>query len=234
MASMSCPRDPLVGFEWAKLHETYMKMCKGFDKDSWCLVGFLPQPNSDLELYYELIERFVKESNSPEGLQVDTYIGMLYWKHYSGRRGRAERLCFRVQDPQAHVASALADLSKVLPRSLDRNPTIIGRLVEDLGEYRLPGMTDSSALPTRTTFLHFWYPHTVPIFDSQALKSLGIEEKKASSRIESLRQYLNCVWELSTRYAGTLPAEPRETQVRLIEMALWVERGSKACRDQDN
>jgi hypothetical protein len=98
-------------------------------------------------------------------------------------------------------------------------------LVKRLGEYKVVGMKTASALPVRTTFLHYLFPAVVPIFDTMVLKAVGVDEPNANQRADVLREYLPFAWELTDQHAAHVPGHSRETSVRLIDMALWVVRG---------
>jgi hypothetical protein len=85
-------------------------------------------------------------------------------------------------------------------------------------------MAGTCAIPVRTTFLHFIYPDLIPIFDSQVLAAVGINEKDANHSYEFLRDYLPHAWSLAEKYNSHLVAFTQESPIRLIDMALWVTR----------
>ena len=76
-------------------------------------------------------------------------------------------------------------------------------------------------------FLHFFNPSVVPIFDRMVLQAVGLWSPGANTRLAVLEAYLPIAWQLADEYA-TRPREFVETPVRLIDMALWVGRGSAA------
>jgi hypothetical protein len=96
--------------------------------------------------------------------------------------------------------------------------------IERLSDFELPGMRSDCALPVRTTFLHFIYPSTVPIFDKQVLLAVGVTRKGANKSYAVLREYLPFAWELADRYLTESRVCNREEPLRRIDMALWVIR----------
>jgi hypothetical protein len=225
MSETEALTDPLVGFPWTELFSLYDDACRGFDATAGHLEDLPEKQCCDRRLYYVLLDRFRVELSESSGLRTETYRAMLYWKHYSSGRRRAELLCDRVVKDQDSVGVALQHLSNKLRRPVERIPSVICELVESLGKYKLPGMAASSSLPTRTTFLHFAYPSVVPIFDSQALKSFDILQDCSNLRSDLLSRYIDSVYQLSDKHALLHPKDARESHIRITEMALWVLRG---------
>jgi len=152
---------------------------------------------------------------------------MLYWKLYS-QPAAVANVCKRLVGGQASrtiMSGELARISKTLPPRLSKNPDEIIRLLRAVTGL-LTGMASSCAIPVRTTLLHFLYPEIVPIFDKQALKAVGIHNKDANHSYDILRQYLPHAWLLAERYDMHFATFPKETPVRLIDIALWVNRGT--------
>src|SRR5690242_8557782 len=75
--------DPLVQFDWTNLYAKYDRLCSRFNPSVPFLERLTPHPESDRSLYYHLVERFSRELTSANGLSVETYEAMLYWKLYS-------------------------------------------------------------------------------------------------------------------------------------------------------
>jgi hypothetical protein len=82
------------------------------------------------------------------------------------------------------------------------------------------------ALPVRTTFLHFLYPTVVPIFDQMVLKAVGAWDTNANHKTSVLKEYLPFAWKLAEKYEQQFSIFPKEGPIRLIDMALWVNRGN--------
>ena len=89
----------------------------------------------------------------------------------------------------------------------------------------LYGLSNSCALPARSTFLHFLYPSTVPIFDKQVLRAVGVAEKGANRRSHVMFDYIQFAWDISE--SPYIPRDWQETPIRLVDMALWVIRDKK-------
>lgn len=73
----------------------------------------------------------------------------------------------------------------------------------------------------------------VPILDKMVLKAVGIDAPNANQDINILRRYLPNAWGLSDKYAIHLCDVPNITAIRLIDMALWVDRNSKSILSSD-
>lgn len=206
-------KDPLAGFDWLSLYSRYDGKCGGFHSNSRHLRGIHPAPTSDRLLYYELLGQAAPDKRAQ--LTPDWHEALVYWKLYS-------------QNPSGSIswlkdvpAGVLRQLLLQLPNSIPRDVSEIIRLVELVGIYRLAGMT--SGIPVRTAFLHFLYPDVVPIFDKMVLKAVGAWFEGANQSMDVLRQYIPHAWTLAEQHAQSLAFA--ETPVRLIDMALWVERG---------
>jgi hypothetical protein len=204
--------DPLSDFNWETLYTIYDHKCYNFHPDSPHLRGIKPAPTSDRALYYALLTH-AQEGRSR--ITVDWYEAMVYWKLYSQNRSGV------ISWLRGVSSDGLSQLIKQLPPALPRQAAEIIRLVELIGTYRLPGT--ASGLPVRTAFLHFLYPDTMPIFDQMVLKAVGVSEKNANQRIEVLTQYIPHAWGMADRHAKHTGLH--ESPIRLVDMALWVERG---------
>src|SRR6266404_1988907 len=75
--------DPLQQFSWPDLHDKYDGLCKRFNPLVPYLDCLYPRPSSDRFLYHALRQRFALELNSPDGIGLQTFQAMLYWKLYS-------------------------------------------------------------------------------------------------------------------------------------------------------
>ncbi len=221
--------DPLTEFEWSSLYDKYDEACKRFDCSSLHLSRFGPnRPVTDRLLYYRLIECYSLPSRSTDPDPAGTFEALLYWKYYS--QGTASynisKLGKSNTDQRRSVEGRLKGLLTQLPRSIDKDVHAVEELVRSLTDYDLPCM-GSCAIPTRTTLLHFLFPSVVPIFDKQVLKAVGVAEHNANRSYTKLRQYLPHAWQLDARYSSASGISHKEQSLRRIDMALWVNRGSK-------
>jgi hypothetical protein len=217
-------KDPLHGFDWSRLYERYDALCARFRPSAFHLKAFPMRPQSDRDLYRQLVHSVHGSSTGKPELSIDGYEALLYWKLYSQPAAVANlRL-----SPDARFAEAesLARLVSDLPADLQRDETQVVSLVKHLGVYRLAGIKTETALPLRTTLLHFFFPDVVPIFDKMVLRAVGVPEPGANQRIDVLSRYLPFAWMLADRHAARYARQQRETSIRLIDMALWVVRGS--------
>ena len=88
------------------------------------------------------------------------------------------------------------------------------------------GSATECRLPVRSTFLHFLYPASVPIFDKMVLQAVGIHESGANQDISVFERYLPFAWELEDRYSAASEVCSVEQPLRRIDMALWIIRNS--------
>ena len=223
-------RNPLSRFSWATLYREYDAKCRGYDMTSHCLDHFAPsQPTSDRNLYYRLVERYALAERTTDRDAIATYQALLYWKLYSSA-GRKGTNILKWLAPEAgkrnSIAAALFRALSELPPTVDRNADLIIRMIRELPEIPGMGAANDCRLPVRTTFLHFLYPSVVPVFDKMVLSAVGIEEKDANRSYGILRKYLPFAWELADLYAAPSALCERETPLRRVDMALWVNRGS--------
>ena len=222
--------DPLAGFHWPTLAEQYDARCRGFDRRSAHLAVFgVDRPASDRALYHLLAQHY-----APACLRVQADLGglfeaLLYWKYYS--QGTADRniALFGAPDTDTREqsVSGLRRLLTALPTTIERSTNAVVGLVRDLSSYDVPCL-GPTALPTKTTLLHFAYPHVVPIFDKQVLKAVG-EPGKGNHSFPVLRRYLPFAWELSDRYGPQAAFGRGESALRAVDMALWVLRDPVAA-----
>ncbi|HXX14136.1 MAG TPA: hypothetical protein VEJ47_04475 [Candidatus Eremiobacteraceae bacterium] len=99
--------------------------------------------------------------------------------------------------------------------------------IQLLGRYGIWGMKSSAALAVKTTFLHFVAPTINPIFDKQVLLAVGVKERNANQKIELLQPYASQAKMLAEKYSQDLKLFSCESPIRLIDMALWVIRGTR-------
>jgi hypothetical protein len=104
-------------------------------------------------------------------------------------------------------------------------------LLRDHPKFKLRGMQDPTALPVRTTFLHFTSPNAIPIFDKQVLLAVGVSDKYANQKLDYLRLYFPHVFALTERYAQSFSPTDEESPLRLVDMALWVTKNSPEGRN---
>ena len=216
-------RDPLEGFDWATLYERYDAKCTRFRPDSEWLQAVRPHVSSDRALYCYLNGQLSSAVGLGWRMTVGNYMAMLYWKLYSQPAALANLGSWLAPDQRVRESPILTRLVAALPASLERNVELIQELVRTVGRFGVFGM--KSGLPVRTTFLHFLYPNIVPIFDQMVLKAVGAWHKGANQKLDALREYIPFAWQLADQHTRQLTGFP-ETPVRLVDMALWVVRGT--------
>jgi len=219
--------DPLKGFRWETLFKQYDKLCKGFTRDAPYLRGQLSLADSDLMLYDLLTQAVHKERSNSGSISMDTYEGILYWKLYS-QPAAVKTVCSRLDQERGlrrRTEAGLRCVDDLLPNQLDKDVTSIIGLVKGLNKCRLFGMASATALPARTTLLHFLFPLQVPIFDKMVLQAVGVNEKNANKSLERLKEYIPFAWDLAQRYSASLARWQNISPLRIIDMALWVVRG---------
>jgi hypothetical protein len=113
-----------------------------------------------------------------------------------------------------------------LPTAITRKIEDVVKLVQLVGRYQLPGMKSTTALPVRTTFLHLLYPTVVPIFDQMVLKAVNAWRAGANQDINVMCQYIPHAWALADGHTQHLDFE--ESPIRLVDMALWINRNQAA------
>jgi hypothetical protein len=214
--------DPLGNFDWASLYSAYDARCRGFRPESPHLRIFgSDRPDSDRALYYGLINKFDGNHKDLAADAVGAYEALLYWKLYSQPAARSN-----IERWRHHVLEPLHELVAGLPVSIERHPSKIVDLVNQIGESRVYGMMSPTALAVRTTFLHFLFPSVVPMLDRMVLEAVGVFDKKAGKKSSTLQTYLPFAWGLADRYRRQIVRFKNETPLRVIDMALWVTRGS--------
>lgn len=223
-------KNPIEIFEWESLYAKYDETCKRFDSYSPSLHAIEPKPKNDRELYYALVDKVEVELSSKGFLSLGTYEGILYWKLYS-QPAAVKRVCSRIRQDttvQKGIEIGLINLDVPNASSLQRDLIVMRRLYESIANSskQMYGIKNSTAIPARSTLLHFLYPNIVPIFDKQVLLAIGVTEKNANSKYEFLFDYISFAWKLASD-STIIPQQGwRETPLRLLDMALWVIRGN--------
>ncbi len=226
-------KDPLTSFDWSSLHHRYDDKCRGFDRASTYLDAFkTDRPESDRSLYYKLINAFSEERRSITTTTnpIEIYEALLYWKLYS-QPAAISNTVLKLREDSAlrkETERSLPLLFQALPAKLEKNAASVLNIIKELDDFKIHGMKSSTALPVRTTLLHFLYPSVVPIFDKMVLQAVGVWDKHANQSPTFLREYLSFAWVLADRYTQNLSGFERETSIRIIDMALWVGRGTES------
>ncbi len=216
--------DPLSKFDWSSLYDEYDALCRGFKPSAPYLASISPSSVSDRELYWVLMKRFAGELKSADGVSFETYLGMLYWKLYSRGAAVANTCKFLIENARAreNATIGLRKLSSHLREVSTKEPQEITELLQDHGKYCFRGMEYKTALPVRTTFLHFARPAEVSIFDNKVLHAVGVVEKYANEKFRYLQAYLPHARRLATKHAQSFSNLYPEGPLRLIDMALWI------------
>lgn len=223
-------KNPIKNFEWGSLYVKYDETCKRFDSYSPSLHAIEPKPKNDRELYYALVDKVEDELLSKGFLSLGTYEAILYWKLYS-QPAAVKTVCSRIRQDtavQKSIEKSLMNLDVPNASSLQRDLTLMRRLYKSIGNSckQMHGISSSTAIPARSTLLHFLYPNVVPIFDKQVLLAVGVTEKNANAKYEFLFDYIPFAWKLASD-STIIPQQGwRETPLRLLDMALWVIRGN--------
>ena len=223
--------DPLKDFEWHTLPESYDDRARRYNPNIEYLDCFNPRPQSERECYLSLCDQVARDLKTDDGISVATYTAIMYWKLYS-QRAAIHNICRRIRNDEARSEQLRPILNLFSDEFRDRDPPkepdAIIDLIHLIDAFAPFGMAATTALPARTTFLHFVYPSVVPIFDKQVLLAVGIDHKDANKDIEVLRQYIPFAWHLTHKHHNTFAEYGYpETPLRLIDMALWVTRSNR-------
>jgi hypothetical protein len=218
--------DPLLQFDWSRLYKDYDALTVRFNPAVGFLSSISPAPKTDRALYYELRKRFRFELDSQSGITVTTYEAMLYWKLYS-QPAAVANACKPLSDNSALREATSTRLKAFSDSGPEAKVHSILEQVKRIGNHQIWGMKSSTALPVRTTFLHFVSPSTNPIFDKQVLMAVGVTEKYANQKSELLQSYVDHAIVLAAKYSDQLKPFSDESPIRLIDMALWVTRGGR-------
>ena len=219
--------DPLGGFHWQSLYKRYDALCSRFNPRSGHLATVHPTPAKDRLLYYHLVRAASADvSGRRPALDLEWYEALLYWKLYSQPyvRNISEWLP-KDKASRLRNAAQFKNLLAKMPRTIPRQFSAVASLLQIIDRYPLDGMKTETALPVRSTFLHFLYPTVVPIFDKMVLQAVGVTRKGSNQRVSVFRKYLRHASTLAGQHAGQLTGF-KETPVRLTDMALWIIRNS--------
>lgn len=225
-------KNPIAhNFDWSSLYFKYDATCKRFDPYSPSLYAFQPKPVNDRELYYFLIEKVAKTGR----IDLGTYEGIMYWKLYS-QPAAVANVCYKIRKNaliQENITNSLVKLNKELPNTLTKEINAVKDIffIVQQNAQGLYGLSNSCALPVRSTLLHFLYPDAIPIFDKQVLLAVGVNEKDANRKYQYLYEYIQHAWNISG--SSIIPHNWKESPLRLIDMALWVLRGRKEPAEVD-
>ncbi len=229
--------DPLSKFDWRTLYERYDELCTRYRRDSRCLERFgsgSERPKSDRELYYRLIDLYAPAERASDCDVVGTYIALLYWKLYSTLGEGTDNTILERWRLKPNGEKRDTSKSAILELFKDRAPLSrdSAAMAKRLAELpQIPGMgakDKGCPTPVRSTFLHFLYPSVAPIFDKVVLEAVRESSPaEAVCNIDKFQEYTQHVWKLADGYEKKIaPFRYEESPVRLIEMALWITRGS--------
>lgn len=224
-------RDPLEAFNWSSLYSDYDAQCRRYDSTTPCLDRFgTNRPKTDRDLYYQLVQCYSPSARTAEPDLIGTYQSLLYWKLYStgGTDGKNIMTWLAPGSEGRRLAeSQLPGLLSRLPATVPRDAKQIVEMVRELPSISGMGNTRECRLPVRTTFLHFLYPSTVPIFDKMVLQAVGVHDEGANQNIDVFERYLPFVWSLADSHSNESINCNLEEPLRRIDMALWLMRDSK-------
>ncbi len=224
--------DPLEAFNWPSLYSVYDAGCGGYSNSSRCLDRFgVDRPATDRDLYYHLLRCYSPSIRAADADPVGTYQALLYWKLYSSGGSKGTNILRWLAPGSEGRRSAEVVLPRLLsglPETCPRDTQHIVSMIRDLPPIPGMGTADECRLPVRSTFLHFLYPETVPIFDKMVLQAVGVREPGANQDIAVFKRYLPFVWSLADRYSTASGVCSLEVPLRRIDMALWVMRDSSS------
>ncbi|MGB8408298.1 MAG: hypothetical protein WCE58_00110, partial [Gallionella sp.] len=135
-------------------------------------------------MYYKLINAFSEERRSITTTTnpIEIYEALLYWKLYS-QPAAISNTVLKLREDSAlrkETERSLPLLFQALPAKLEKNAASVLNIIKELDDFKIHGMKSSTALPVRTTLLHFLYPSVVPIFDKMVLQAVGVWDKHAN------------------------------------------------------
>jgi len=226
-------RDPLNNFNWDSLFDRYDSLCGSFNATVPYLAGVLSSANSDRELYDLVITSTQDDISRLNTLSLQTYEAILYWKLYS-QPAAVKNVCYRLssnEEIRNKTEEGLKSLAADLPHNIQKDANEVMVLVKGINKLNLFGMASNTSLPARTTLLHFIYPLEVPIFDKMVLQAVGIFDKNANQNFSKLEEYIPFAWEMANSHSEKLDQYTGISPLRLIDMALWINRGGDdRCR----
>ena len=215
--------DPLVNFNFLEIYKQYDDIAPDYNnfKNEIEKMGIdFGEASNDRKLYYYIRKRFSHRSK----INIYDYIALLFWK-----------LC---TNPQNAVWKNLLynrrginknNEERNLKEVLDKfNPSEDYTLFNfSKTKFSLSGIQTTTSLPTRSTFLHFLYPETMPIFDRMVLRAVNENYLKGDNeRYLKYSEYFLHVHFLSEKYKDRINqiSNLEDTPIRIIEMALWIIR----------
>lgn len=212
-------------FDWSSLYQKYDSTCKRFESEAPYLYAINSQPANDRYLYYEIVNK-IKHEKHQGIIGLGTYEAIMYWKLYS-QPAAVANVCKKIrrdEQKQEIIQSSLRKFSRNLPATVNQDIKEVEELFQVLqsNSFGLYGLSDSCAIPVRSTLLHFIFPKVIPIFDKQVLLAVGVYEKGANKKYPFLYDYIKHVWQISEE--SNIPKNWKEPPIRLIDMALWVKR----------
>lgn len=220
-------RNPLNNFNWNSLFERYDSLCGSFNANVPYLSGDLSSAETDRKLYDLIIIATQNDINRLNTLSLQTYEAILYWKLYS-QPAAVKNICYRLSSDEkkrSKTAECLQKLYNDMPHNAAQDVNKVIAIVKGVNNLNLFGMASNTSLPARTTLLHFIYPRTVPIFDKMVLQAVGLFDKNANQSFSVLEEYIPFAWEMSRTHSEYIDQYPEISPLRLIDMALWVNRG---------
>lgn len=222
-------RDPITPSLLEDLLIKYDRTCRGFDPHSPHLADLRTSQQSDRDLYSFLIGRIGTEFRKSGEISFASYRALLYWKLYSQPAAIA-KIVKPLSRTETHrsVEAALHQFKTIFPARIERDSAAVCRLITGMGGLKLHGFKTGRTYPVRSTVLHFLYPHDIPVFDIKVLEAVGVEDAKeldANHDLDFFRRYIEHAWVLERKHLDALSAFPGLTPLRVLDMALWVERG---------
>lgn len=225
-------KDPLKNFNFSTIYKEYKARTCSYENYANEIndMGIdYNKINSDPGLYYYLKDKFSQKKS----ITIYNYIALLFWKlNTSGNFLWKQLLYDRNGKSKIDEEEKLKKIIKKLPSELkvadvEKFLDIFNYLKKE--NNLLPGIKTDTAWPTRSTLLHFIYPNIIPIFDQMVLKALYPNYQKGDNqKKEKFLIYINDVHGLAKKYKVKISQvrQNNDTNIRLIEMALWIIRES--------
>lgn len=221
--------DTLENFDFASIYQQYDDPTPEYGRFRNKLIEMNLDPEmNDRKLYYHLKKRF---SNRVD-INIYDYIALLFWKLNFLPQNTVWKDLLNNQESREAEAKKLSGLLKLFPDTLDlnRDKVAIESVLQQEQNYQLCGMATNTAWPTRSVFLHFLYPNTIPIFDQMVLRAVEPNfqpNDKDTEKRDKFSEYIKHVWNLTEKYAEQIKQieNLRDTDIRIVEMALWIKKG---------
>ncbi len=225
-------KDPLSDYDWNNLYHDYDSLCENnYDRNSIYLEYFSLKPATDRNCYNFLCKeiKIIFESikkDPKQNFPIKLLIAILYWKLYS-QPAAVKNICHKIyydKTIQEKTEEEFNKFLKDLPVNINKDIEEIVKLIVNFKNYKIHGAKTNTALPVRTTILHFIYPNEVSIFDKMVLQAVGIFDKNANQNINIFKEYQQFAWDLENKYNKHI-INFSELPLRVIDMALWINRG---------